>query len=104
MKNGFIDQGKYKEKFSERKWTDREYHVQDNDNVAQKDVKIYCNTNKFPELPFCGTHAKPHGTRGLINSYHFGFDPKLGSGVCKIIRTMCICCIYIHYAIQIGRA
>ena len=30
LKNGIIDQGKYKKIFSEIKWTDREYHVQDN--------------------------------------------------------------------------
>ena len=36
----------------ERKWTDRDYHVQDNADVARKYVKIYCNTKKFPALPF----------------------------------------------------
>ena len=34
----------------ERKWTDRQYHVQDNADVEARDVKIYCNTNQFPEL------------------------------------------------------
>ena len=47
------------------KWTEREYHVQDNNVVAHKYVKIYCNTNQFPELSFCGSHPKPHGARGL---------------------------------------
>ena len=42
--------------FMERKWTDREYHVQDNSDVSQKDVTIYCNTNQFPALSFCGPH------------------------------------------------
>ena len=34
--------------FMERKWTDREYHVQDNADVKLKDVKMYYNTNQFP--------------------------------------------------------
>ena len=44
----------------ERKLKDRQYNDQDNDAIAHKDVNIYCNTNQFPELPFCGTHSKPH--------------------------------------------
>ena len=28
--NSVIDQGKYKKRFMEIKWTDRQYHVQDN--------------------------------------------------------------------------
>ena len=35
-----------------RKWTEIKYHVQDNADVEHKDVKIYCNTNQFPTLPF----------------------------------------------------
>ena len=35
-----------------RKWTERKYHVQDNADVELKDVKMYCNTNQFPTLPF----------------------------------------------------
>ena len=30
LKNGVIDKGKYKKLFMERKWKDRQYHVQDN--------------------------------------------------------------------------
>ena len=40
----------------ERKWTDGQHNVQDNADVAHKDVRIYCNTNQFPALTFCGTH------------------------------------------------
>ena len=69
----------------ERKWTDRKYHVQDNDDVTQKDVIIYCNKNQFPALPFCGPNSKPHGARGSSRHYHLCFDPKLGSGVYAII-------------------
>ena len=50
--NGAIDQVKSRKRFTERKWTERKYHVQDNASVELKDVKMYCNTNKFPELPF----------------------------------------------------
>ena len=55
--NGSIDQGKSRKIFMERKWTERKYHVQDNASVELKDVKMYCNTNKFPALPFCGPHS-----------------------------------------------
>ena len=51
--NGVIDQGKPRKIFMERKWTERKYHVQDNTAVELKYVKMYCNKNKFPELPFC---------------------------------------------------
>ena len=56
-----------------------------------KDVKMYCNTNKLPALPFCGPHSKPHGERGMGNHYHLRFDPKLGMGVCAIRRIPCSC-------------
>ena len=75
----------------EQKWIDIHYHVQGNDVVSQKDVKIYFNTNKFPALLFCGPHSKPHGARGLSKHYHLRFDPKLGSDVCAILRIQCTC-------------
>ena len=62
----------------ERKWTEINYHVQDNAAVELKDVKMNCNSNQCPELSFCGPHSKPHGARGLRKHYHFRFDPKLG--------------------------
>ena len=77
----------------ERKWTYRQYHVQDNADVSHKDVKIYCNTNKFPSLPFCGPHSKPHGTRGMSKHYHLCFDIKLGHGVCAILCIPCACVV-----------
>ena len=90
-KNGVIDQGKNNRQFMERKWTYRQYHVQDNVNVAHKDVKIYCNTNQFPALPFCVTHSKPPGAMGFIKHYHLRFYPKLGNDVCAIHRISCAC-------------
>ena len=73
-------------RFTEIKWTERNYHVQDNAAVELKDVKIYCNTNQFPEFSFSGSYSKPHGARGLSKHYHSRFDPKLGMGVCVVIR------------------
>ena len=48
----------------ERKWTERKYHDQENAAMELKDVRMYCNTNQFPELSFCGQHSKPHGAGG----------------------------------------
>ena len=78
----------------EIKWTERKYHVQDNAAVELKDVKMYCNTNQFPELSFYGPHSKPHGARGLSKNYHLRFDPKLDMGVCAIfcIPSACVAC------------
>ena len=75
----------------EIKQTYREYHVQDNADVSHQDVKIYCNTNQFPELSFSVTHYKPHGARGLSKYYHLRFDPKLGMGICESCRIPCDC-------------
>ena len=83
-KYGVIYHGKYRKIASKIRWTDREYHVQDNYDVAQKDVKFYCDTNQFPALPFCSPHPKPHGSRGFIKHYHLCFGPKLGHGICEI--------------------
>ena len=90
-KNGVIDQGKRKKIFMEQNWTDIQYHVQDNYAVAHKEVKMYCNTNKLPELTFYGPHSKPHGARGLSKHYHLRFDPKLGNVICAIFRIPCAC-------------
>ena len=90
-KHGLIDQVKYMKIVSKRKWTYREYHVQDNADVAHKDVKMYCDTNQFPYLSFCGPHPKPHGARGLIKNCHLRFDPKLGHGIFAICRIPCAC-------------
>ena len=54
-------------------------------------MKIYCDTNQFPELSFSGPHFKPHGTRGLSKHYNFRFDPKLGMEVCEILCITCAC-------------
>ena len=83
----------------ERKWTERKYHVQDNADVELKYVKMYCNTNKSPELSFSGPHSKPHGARGLIKHYYLRFYPKIGMGVCAILRIpyVCVACTSVIY-------
>ena len=73
----------------ERKWTERKYHIQDNAEVELKDVKMYCNTNQFPALPFCIPYYKPHGARGMSKHYHFIFDPKLTMVKCAICLIPC---------------
>ena len=54
-------------------------------------MRIYCNKNIFPALPFCGPYSKPHGAEGLSKHYHLRFDPKLGNGVCEVRRIPCSC-------------
>ena len=88
-KHGVIDQGKYRKTSSKRKWTDREYHVQDNYDVAHKEVRMYCDKNQFPALPFCSPDPKLHGEMGLWKYYHFHFNQKLGHGICAISRIPC---------------
>ena len=90
-KHGVIDQGNYRKTSSKRKWTDREYHVQDNANVAHKYVKKYCDTNQLPALPFCGSHPKPQEERELSKNDHLRFFPKLGHGIFAIRRIPCDC-------------
>ena len=78
----------------EIKWTDISYHVQDNSDVEQKYLIMYCNTNQLPALPFFGPHSKPHGSRGVSKHYYLRFDPKLGNGVRAIhcITFSCVAC------------
>ena len=52
---------------------------------------MYCNKNQFIELIFCAPHYKPHGASGLSKNYRLRFDPKLGNGVCAILRIPCAC-------------
>ena len=52
---------------------------------------MYCDTNQFPKLTFCGSNPKPHIARGLSKHYHLRFDPKLGHGICEIFRILCAC-------------
>ena len=90
-KYGVIDQVNYKKRFMEIKWTDTQYHIQYNAAVENQNVIMYCNTSQFPELSFFGPHYKPNVAKGLINHYHFLFDPKLGMGICAIFRIPCAC-------------
>ena len=84
---------KYRKIYMKIKWIDRQYHVQDNADVAHKYVKMYCYTNQFPTLPFCGSHPKPHGARGLGKNYLLRFHPNLVHGICAIRRIPCACVV-----------
>ena len=88
-KHGVMDRVKYRKRASKIKCTDIEYHVRDNADVSHKDVKMYCDTNQFPVLPFCGPHPKPRGERGLSKHYHLRFDPNIGHYICAIHRIPC---------------
>ena len=90
-KHRVIDQGKYRIISSKRKWTDREYRVKYNADVAHKDVKIYCDNNQFPTLPFCGSYPNPRVARGLGKNHHLRFYPNLGNGIFAICRIPCAC-------------
>ena len=93
-KHGVVDQGKYRKISIKIKWTDIEYHVQDNADVSHKDVKMYCDTNQNPALIFCGRHPKPHGAMGLSKHHHLSFDPKICNGIFEIslIPFACVAC------------
>ena len=54
-------------------------------------MKICCDINQFPTLPFCGLHPKPREARGFSKHYHLQFDPKLCHGICEICRIPCAC-------------
>ena len=88
-KHGVIDQGKDSKIYTKIKQIDREYHVQNNADVAHKDVRIYCDTNQFPTLPFSCSYPKPYGERGLGKNYHLRFDPNLRNVICAIFRIPC---------------
>ena len=81
--------GQIQKRVSKIKFKDRYYHVQYNSDVAHKDMKMYCDTNQFPTIPFCGSHPKPYGERGLGKNYHLRFDPNLRNVICAIFRIPC---------------
>ena len=78
-------------RYSRREWKYIGCNVQDNDDVAHKDVTLYCDSNQFQTLPFCVSHPKLHVSRGLSKHDHFRFDTKLGHGLCEICRISCAC-------------
>ena len=79
----------------ERKWTDRQFHVQDNADVSHKYLKIYCNTNQLSVLEFCVPYPKPHGARRASTHYNLHFDLKIRDNVCAIRLILCasVACI-----------
>ena len=63
--------------------------MQEDINVAYKDIKIFCYTNKFPLLQFSVPHTKLHVVRSLSKYYYMVLYPKLGHGICAIYRIIC---------------
>ena len=45
-----------------------------NEDVDHQYGKMYCTTNQFPLLSFCGPNNKPHGAHRLGKYYHMRFD------------------------------
>ena len=90
-RDGVSSQSKSSKRESNRKWTERKYHVQIKDDVRHFGVKMGCSSEMFPELPFADLTKKHHGARGLGKHYHFRLDPKLGQGKCAIRRIPCAC-------------
>ena len=64
-KHVVIDQVTYRKRSIKRKWTDRDHHIQDNADVAHKDVKNYCDTNQFQALPFLLFTSKALWSKGV---------------------------------------
>ena len=62
----------------EKNWTEHEYFIQERKDVPHTSVKISCATTQFPELPFCGPHARTHGVRCLSKHQYLQIYPKLG--------------------------
>ena len=48
----------------------KEYHVQDNEVVTKKDVKMFFDTTQCNLLRFIGPHIKSHGVWGFCEYYH----------------------------------
>ena len=61
------------------------------EDVEHQYVKIYYNTNQYPEFTFCGPSKISHSVRRLSNHYKICFDPKLGHGTCEMIHITCAC-------------
>ena len=67
-KHGVIGQVKYRKRAIKIKWTDVEYHVQDDADVAPKYVRIYCDTN-LSSIVLIGQFWA-HITIGISFTYH----------------------------------
>ena len=59
-------------------------------------MKIYHDTNQLPALPFCSSHPKPHGARGLSNNHHLRFDQKLGHGIYMQFKAYHVPVLHVH--------
>ena len=75
----------------ERKWIERNYHVQDNASVELKDVKIIVTQINSQHYPSVVHITNLMAQWGMGKNYHLRFDPKLGMGVCAIRCIPCTC-------------
>ena len=86
-----IDHIKYRKWKIKCKWTEQEYHAQEDNVLMQKGVRMFYDTTKFPSLPFCVPHAKPHRFWGLRNHCHMRLGSKLRYETCAICQIHCEC-------------
>ena len=95
LQNGSIDQGRSRKRSMKRKWTERNYHVQDNASVELKDVKIYCNTNQsqhYPSVVHIPNFMVQRGLASIIICYLIQNSVK----IYNFPYTMCVCFLYIN--------
>ena len=62
---------------SKQKWAEREYNIQEDNDLTPEGVKIFCDTTQFPLFPFCGSDTIPHAVRGLIRHHDIRLYSKL---------------------------
>ena len=53
LKNGVIDNGKYRKWASKWKCTEYEYHVSNKEDANNVNVRIYCDTTQLTSFQFC---------------------------------------------------
>ena len=87
--HGILDHGRKKGQV--KNWTNRKYHVQNNEDVEQQDAQMYCDTTQCTKFLFISPHKKPHGLRRLSKNYHVRFYTKTGHVICAIHHITCTC-------------
>ena len=88
-KHDIIDHEKWKK--VNKNWTNREYHVQNNEILITRVLKCIVIQISFLDFSICAPHNKLHVERGLGKYYHMSFDTKLGHGTRAIHSIPCAC-------------